>query len=74
MRVSVDQNINEYIKLFTEDLGIYSLTILPYFTNTSVTEHRLICLNLLNDYYLDLGLELIPMIAGMFKSILPVYG
>ena len=73
MRASVDNNINEYVKLFSEDLGIYSLSILPYFTHTSVTSHRLIILNLLNDYFLDLGRELIPMISGIVKALLPVY-
>ena len=74
MRASVENDVNEYIKLFSEDLGTYSLSILPYFTHTSVTEHRLMCLTLLNDYYLDLGFELIPMLSGILKSVLPVYG
>lgn len=30
-------------------------------------------LNLLNDYYLDLGRELIPMLMGFMKALLPVY-
>jgi hypothetical protein len=33
MRSSVDGNINDYIKLFAEDLGVYSVSILPYFTH-----------------------------------------
>lgn len=73
MRASVDNNINEYVKLFAEDLGLYSLSILPYFTHTSVTTHRMLILNLLNDYYLDLGMELIPMLSGIIKALLPVY-
>lgn len=28
---------------------------------------------MLNDYYLDLNLQLIPMLMGIIKSILPVY-
>jgi hypothetical protein len=32
------------------------------------------CLNLFNEHYLDLGMELIPMLPGLMKSILPVYG
>jgi len=36
MRVSVDGNINDYIKIFADDLGVYSISILPYFTHTSV--------------------------------------
>lgn len=28
---------------------------------------------MLNDYYLDLGLQLIPMLMGIIKSLLPVY-
>lgn len=30
-------------------------------------------LKILTDYYLDLGLQLIPMLMGIVKSILPVY-
>lgn len=30
-------------------------------------------LRMLNEYYLDLGLQLIPMLMGIVKSILPVY-
>lgn len=30
-------------------------------------------LKMLNEYYLDLGLQLIPMLMGIVKSILPVY-
>jgi hypothetical protein len=33
MRSSVEGNINDYIKLFAEDLGVYSVSILPYFTH-----------------------------------------
>lgn len=73
IRANSDSNINEYIKLFSEDLGVYSLSILPYFTHTTSTPHRLTVLKMLNDYYLDLGLQLIPMLMGIVKSILPVY-
>jgi hypothetical protein len=30
-------------------------------------------LKMLNDYYLDLGYELVPMLMGLMKAILPVY-
>lgn len=73
MRVAVDGNINDYIKLFADDLGVYSISILPYLTHTSVREHRLMVLKLINNYYLDLGKELIPILPGFIKSILPVY-
>lgn len=53
--------------------GTYSLSILPYFTHTTSTQHRLMILKILTDYYLDLGLQLIPMLMGIVKSILPVY-
>ena len=35
MRHSVDGNINTYIHMFSEDLGVYSLTLLPHFTHTN---------------------------------------
>ena len=73
MKISADGNINDYIKMFAEDLGTYSISILPYFTHTSVREHRLLVLKLIKDYYLDLGRELIPMLSGFTKSLLPVY-
>lgn len=73
MKVAADGNINDYIKMFAEDLGTYSISILPYFTHTSVREHRLMILKIIKDYYLDLGKELIPMLPGFAKSLLPVY-
>lgn len=54
-------------------LGIYSLSILPHFAHTSNLAHRQKILKMLNDYYLDLGLQLIPMLMGLIKCILPVY-
>lgn len=73
MRAFVDNNINEYVRLFAEDLGVYSLSILSYFTHTSASIHRILILNLLNEYYLDLGMELVPMLSGIIKALLPVY-
>lgn len=55
MKIAADGNINDYIKMFAEDLGTYSISILPYFTHTSVREHRLMILKIIKDYYLDLG-------------------
>ena len=55
MKMAADGNINDYIKMFAEDLGTYSISILPYFTHTSVTGHRFMVLKLIKDYYLDLG-------------------
>lgn len=55
------------------DSGTYSLTILPYFAHSTVNLHRILILEMLNNYYLDLGYELIPMLNGIMKAILPVY-
>jgi hypothetical protein len=55
MKISADGNVNDYIKMFAEDLGVYSISILPYFTNTSVRNHKILILKLIKDYYLDLG-------------------
>jgi hypothetical protein len=73
MRVSVDGNINDYIKLFAEDLGVYSVSILPHLVHTNNPEHRFTILKIINAYYLDLGKELIPMLAGLLKSLFSVY-
>lgn len=73
MRASVDNDINEYNKLFAEELGTYSLSILPYFAHSSVLPHRLKILKMLNDYYMDLGYQLLPMLMGLIKVMLPVY-
>lgn len=73
MRVSVDGNINDYIKLFAEDLGVYSVSILPHLVHTNNPEHRFNILKIINAYYLDLGKELIPMLAGLLKSLFSVY-
>jgi hypothetical protein len=73
MRVSVDGNINDYIKLFAEDLGVYSVSMLPHLVHTNNCEQRLLILSMINNYYIDLGKELIPMLAGMLKSLLSVY-
>ena len=35
MKRSVDGNINDYIHMFAEDLGVYSLSLLPHFAHTS---------------------------------------
>jgi hypothetical protein len=73
MKISADGNINDYIKMFAEDLGVYSISILPYFTHTSVRNHKLMILRLIKNYYLDLGKELIPILPGFVKTLLPVY-
>jgi hypothetical protein len=73
MRLSVEGNINDYIKLFAEDLGVYSVSIFPSFTHTCVFEHRVQILKIINNFYLDLDKELIPLLPGLLKSIFPVY-
>lgn len=73
MRASVDGNINDYIRLFAEDLGIYSVSILPHLVHTSDTKQRHDILRIINSYYIDLGKELIPMLAGMLKSLFSLY-
>lgn len=55
MRVSVDGNINDYIKLFAEDLGVYSVALLPHLVHTNNPEQRFQILKIINSYYLDLG-------------------
>jgi len=55
MRLSVEGNINDYIKLFGEDLGVYSVSILPHLVHTNNFEHRLLILRIINNYYIDLG-------------------
>jgi len=35
MKLSVEGNINDYIKLFAEDLGVYSVSILPHLVHTN---------------------------------------
>ena len=73
MKIAADGNINDYIKMFSDDLGIYSISILPYLTHTSVRMHKIMILKLIRDYYLDLGKELIPMLPGLVKSLLHIY-
>jgi hypothetical protein len=73
MRGSVDGNINDYIKLFAEDLGVYSVSILPHLVHTNNPEQRFFILKIINNYYLDLGKELIPMLGGLLKSLFSVY-
>lgn len=72
MRNAVDGNINEYIKLFAEDLGLYSVGLFPFFAQTNSTELRLMLLEIFNNYYMDLSKELIPLLPGLLISILPV--
>jgi len=55
MKESVDGNINDYIKMFSEDLGVYSVGLLPYFVHTDNWEHRVMIARIINNYYLDLG-------------------
>ena len=71
--MSVEGNINDYISMFAEDLGVYSVSLLPHFVHTSNFEQRVMILKLLNSYYMDLGKELIPMLPGLLKSLLSVY-
>ena len=59
--------------MFAEDLGVYSVSLLPHFVHTSNFEQRVMILKLLNSYYMDLGKELIPMLPGLLKSLLSVY-
>lgn len=73
MKLSVEGNINDYIKLFGEDLGVYSVSILPHFVHTNNFEQRLLIIRIINNYYLDLGKELIPMLPGLLKSMFAVY-
>jgi hypothetical protein len=73
MRMSVEGNINDYIKLFADDLGVYSVAILPHFVHTNNPEQRFLILKMVNNYYLDLGRELIPMLPGLLKSLFAVY-
>lgn len=73
MKLSVEGNINDYIKMFGEDLGVYSVSLLPHFVHTSNFEQRVMVLRILNNYYLDLGKELIPMLPGILKALLAVY-
>ena len=72
MRQSVEGNVNDYINMFAEDLGVYSLTLLPHFAHTNNFEQRLMILRLINHYYLDLGKELVPMLPGLLKALLAV--
>lgn len=72
MRNAVDGNINEYIKLFAEDLGLYSVGLFPFFAQTSSTVLRTTLLEIFNNYYMDLGKELIPLLPGLLISVLPV--
>jgi hypothetical protein len=36
-------------------------------------QHRLQIIKMLTDYYLDLGYQLLPMLQGIIKVMLPVY-
>ena len=47
--------------------------MLPHFVHTSNFEQRLSILKIINNYYLELGKELIPMLPGMLKALLSVY-
>lgn len=73
MRNAVDGNINDYIKIFAEDIGLYSVGLIPFFAQTGSTDLRVMLLDIFNNYYMDLGRELIPLLPGLLISILPVY-
>lgn len=47
--------------------------MLPYFAHSTVNQHRLQILGMLTAYYLELGIELVPMLMGLTKVLLPVY-
>lgn len=59
--------------MFAEDLGLYSVGLIPFFTQTGSTEYRIMVLDLFNNYYMDLGKEIIPLLPGILISILPVH-
>ena len=59
--------------MFAEDLGLYSVGLIPFFAQTGSTEYRIMVLDIFNSYYMDLGKELIPLLPGMLISILPIH-
>lgn len=59
--------------MFAEDLGLYSVGLIPFFAQTGSIEYRTMILDIFNSYYMDLGKELIPLLPGFLISVLPVH-
>ncbi|CAK55597.1 unnamed protein product (macronuclear) [Paramecium tetraurelia] len=67
---SVEGDPSGVVKLYLEDLALYSIGLLPFFSNAS-SKVRPQFLDLIKQHYVPLGRELIPMLPGLVASILP---
>ena len=61
---------NDFIFEYSQDLGIYSSGLFPFFQYAS-SQVKPKIIELLNKYYFHLKIELIPCIPGLVMSLLP---
>jgi len=60
----------EYVKIFTEVLSIYSVGLFPFFPNAS-SKVKFVFLELINNYFIPLKRDLIPCLPGLISSLIP---
>ncbi|EGR29985.1 n-terminal domain protein [Ichthyophthirius multifiliis] len=65
-----NNNIEEYVKIFTDYIGVYSIGLFPFFSNGQL-RNKFYFLNMIKKYYIPLGKDLIPCAPGLVLSILP---
>lgn len=60
----------DYKKMFCEDVGIYSVGLFPFF-QAAHQKNKHYFLEIIRNYYIPVGRDLIPCIPGLVLSILP---
>ena len=73
MHIALNKNLeqdDEFIKLFSMDIALYSIGLFPFFQYAS-SQIKPKILALIQKYYLPLGPHLIPCLSGLVVAILP---
>ncbi len=70
MKLISNNNLEEYVKIFSEYAGVYSIGLFPYFANAQL-KNKFVFLKIIKTYYIPLGRDLIPCTPGLVLSILP---
>ncbi|KRX02740.1 Armadillo-type fold [Pseudocohnilembus persalinus] len=70
MKLLAGKDLEEYSRLFNQDIGIYAVGLFPFYQNAS-TRVKDQFLDLVNDYMVPLDREIIPCLPGLLLCLVP---
>ncbi|EGR31419.1 n-terminal domain protein [Ichthyophthirius multifiliis] len=70
MKQISEGDIQEYQRIFCQDLGLYSVGLFPFFQYSQL-QLKYLFIDIIEYYYVPVGRELIPCIPGLILCLLP---